>query len=220
MSAARIAFGAFVIDAAARQLWRGGDAVHLSRKALDALLVLLDRRPDAVTKEELHARLWPGTFVSDANLSVVMAEVRKALGDDPQSPKFIRTVHRIGYAFSAEASDARRDAAPARTTMWLAWNDRVFGLEAGETVVGRDPACGIWLDVTGVSRRHARIVVAGTSATIEDLGSKNGTAVDGVELTTAATLDDAAVIRIGPVTMRFHVGGGNAETATVRLARG
>ena len=105
----KLQFADFVIDSDSRLLTRGGEPVHLSRKAFDALLLLLDRRPNAVGKEELHDRLWPGTFVVDANLSVTMAEVRRALGDDPQESQFIRTVHRVGYAFAAEAHDGVDD---------------------------------------------------------------------------------------------------------------
>src|SRR5687768_16829850 len=98
----RAQFGEFIVDSDSRLLLRQGEPVHLSRKAFDALCVLLERRPNAVTKEELHARLWPGTFVVDANLSVTIAEIRRVLGDDPQASRFVRTVHRIGYAFCGE----------------------------------------------------------------------------------------------------------------------
>ena len=156
----RVEFGEFVFDSDRRQLLRRREPVHLSRKAFDALGILLERRPDAVTKEELHARLWPGTFVSDANLSVVVAEVRKALGDEPQSPRFIRTVHRIGYAFTAGGDEPDVGSAGRHgPEAWLVWNERVLPLSRGEQVIGRDPSCAIWLDGTGVSRRHARIDV-------------------------------------------------------------
>ena len=80
--------------------------------------------PKAVGKDELHARLWPGTYVVDANLSVVVAEVRRVLGDDPQAPRFIRTVHRIGYAFCADVSQVR-ESRTREPRAWLVWNDRV-----------------------------------------------------------------------------------------------
>jgi DNA-binding winged helix-turn-helix (wHTH) protein len=215
----RVEFGEFVLDSDRRQLLNGREPVHLSRKAFDALGILLERRPGAVTKEELHARLWPGTFVSDANLSVVIAEVRRALGDEPQSPRFIRTVHRIGYAFTADA-DAP-DAASGRPAggAWLVWNDRVLPLSAGEQVVGRDPACAIWLDGTGVSRRPARIHVNGDTVTVDDLGSKNGTSVNGVPLTSARRLVDGDRVALGQVDLEFRTSSNTRETKTVRLKR-
>lgn len=216
----RIEFAEFVLDSDRRQLFRQREPIHLSRKAFDALGILLERRPGAVTKEELHARLWPGTFVSDANLSVVIAEVRRALGDDPQSPRFIRTVHRIGYAFTAAADGSDVGAAGQRAPgAWLVWNDRVLPLSTGEQVIGRDPACATWLDGTGVSRRHARIHVEGDTATIEDLGSKNGTSVNGVPLASACRLADGDRITLGQVDLEFRTKSSARETKTVRLAK-
>jgi DNA-binding winged helix-turn-helix (wHTH) protein len=214
----RVEFGEFVLDSDRWQLLRHQEPVHLSRKAFDALGILLERRPRAVTKEELHARLWPGTFVSDANLSVVIAEVRRALGDDPQSPRFIRTVHRVGYAFTADAGTSSVEPAGQRAPdAWLLWNDRVLPLSAGEQVLGRDPGCAIWLDGTGVSRRHARIHIEGNTATIEDLGSKNGTSVNGVPLASACRLADGDRITLGQVGLDFRTRSSTRETKTVRL---
>ena len=216
----RVEFGEFVLDSDRWQLLRHQEAVHLSRKAFDALGILLERRPRAVTKEELHARLWPGTFVSDANLSVVIAEVRRALGDDPQSPRFIRTVHRIGYAFTAGADAPGVESAGQRAPdAWLLWNDRVLPLSSGEQVIGRDPGCAIWLDGTGVSRRHARIHVKNDTATIEDLGSKNGTSVNGVPLTSVRRLADGDRVTLGQVDLEFRTKSSTRETKTVRLGR-
>lgn len=216
----RVEFGEFVFDSDRRQLLRRREPVHLSRKAFDALGILLERRPDAVTKEELHARLWPGTFVSDANLSVVVAEVRKALGDEPQSPRFIRTVHRIGYAFTAGGDEPDVGSAGRHgPEAWLVWNERVLPLSRGEQVIGRDPSCAIWLDGTGVSRRHARIDVERDVATVEDLGSKNGTSVNGVPLASACRLADGDRITLGQVDVEFRTRSGTRETKTVKMRR-
>ena len=218
----KLQFADFVIDSDSRLLTRAQQPVHLSRKAFDALLLLLDRRPNAVGKEELHDRLWPGTFVVDANLSVTMAEVRRALGDDPQEPRFIRTVHRVGYAFLAEAREAagsRTDASPPRA--WLVWNERVLRLEDGENLVGREPSCPVWLDEAGVSRRHARLSVEGTGgATLEDLGSKNGTWLNDRRLDGPAVLRDGDRLQLGPVSLAFRTSTASSATKTVRLARG
>ena len=77
-------------DSDARQVSRGGVEVHLSPKAFDLLHVLVDARPRVLTKQDLHKRLWPDTFVSDTNLASLIAEIREALGDDARQPRFIR----------------------------------------------------------------------------------------------------------------------------------
>jgi DNA-binding winged helix-turn-helix (wHTH) protein len=217
----KLQFADFVIDSDSRLLTRAQQPVHLSRKAFDALLLLLERRPNAVSKEELHERLWPGTFVVDANLSVTMAEVRRALGDDPQEPRFIRTVHRVGYAFFSEAHDvAGSRPAVTQPRAWLVWNERVLRLDEGENVVGREPSCPVWLDESGVSRRHARLSLEGAGATVEDLGSKNGTWLNDSRLDGPAALRDGDRLQFGPVSLEFRTSTASSATKTVRLARG
>src|SRR6185369_15901149 len=114
--------------------------------------------------------------------SVVVGEIRKALADSAQTPRYIRTVHKVGYAFCGEVAGGPVAPRPAPTAsrFWLAWNDRTFALSAGENLIGRNPECGIWVDAAGVSRRHARLTLDTESgaATIEDLGSTNGTFVN------------------------------------------
>ena len=217
----KLQFAEFLIDSDSRLLTRDQQAVHLSRKAFDALLLLLERRPNAVSKEELHERLWPGTFVVDANLSVTMAEVRRGLGDDPQEPRFIRTVHRVGYAFSADAREAAASrAASSPPRVWLLWNERVLRLNEGENLVGREPSCPVWLDASGVSRRHARVRVESDTATVEDLGSKNGTWLNDERITESMALRDGDRLQLGPVSLEFRTSAASSATKTVRLARG
>lgn len=215
-----VRFGEFTVDSDSRQVRRGGDPLHLSRKAFDALCVLIERRPNAVPKEELHARLWPGTFVLDANLSVVIAEVRRALGDDPQAARFIRTVHRIGYAFCAESADLSRGAAGGgERHAWFVLLDRVLPLTEGDNLIGRDPDCDVWLDVAGVSRRHARVRVEGDVVTIEDLGSKNGTFVNDAAIQGARPIADGERVRVGPVALDLRTRSSARATETIRLRR-
>ena len=135
-------------------------------------------------KTELHARIWPDTFVIDANLNVLIGEIRRAIDDTPQKPEFIRTVHGVGYAFCGAAVPVKdvKDVAACSglaTALfcWVVWKDRTFPLLEGDNVIGRDPRCGIWLDADGVSRRHAtlRLDSANRRVALEDLGSTNGT---------------------------------------------
>ena len=78
----RVRFGSFVLDLEARQLERRGRPVHLTPKALDLIELLVERRPNAVSKAEIHDRLWPDTFVADVHLPVLVHELREALEDD------------------------------------------------------------------------------------------------------------------------------------------
>jgi DNA-binding winged helix-turn-helix (wHTH) protein len=99
----RTHFGPFTLDPATRQLLEAGRAIHLSPKAFDVLQVLVEARPTVVPKTDLHDRIWPGTYVVDANLSVLIGEIRRALADSAQTPRYIRTVHKVGYAFCGDA---------------------------------------------------------------------------------------------------------------------
>src|SRR5512140_1625964 len=99
----RIRLEGFVLDSEARQLLRGGRPVHLAPKALELLELLVERRPNAVSKATVHDRLWPDTFVAEVNLPVLIHRLREALDDDPRDPRFVRTVTRFGYAFCGRA---------------------------------------------------------------------------------------------------------------------
>lgn len=219
----RTRFGSFTLDTGTRQLLDGGREVHLSPKAFDVLCVLVGERPKVVNKTDLHDRVWPGTFVVDANLSVLIGEIRRALGDSVQQPRFIRTAHKVGYAFCGQASEvaAHGDApAPGAPRYWLAWNDRTFVLASGENVIGRDPSCGIWLDASGVSRKHAclRLDERG-GVTLEDLGSTNGTFIGEAAVTSPMPLDDGALLHIGSVTLTFRAWSSEQPRATERIRR-
>jgi hypothetical protein len=187
--------------------------VHLSPKAFDLLNLLVEVRPRALSKTELHARIWPGVFVSDASLARVVNEVRQGIGDDARDPHLLRTVHAFGYAFSGETSVDGEPGA-GRSTCWLVTDERRFPLVDGEQTIGRDADTGVWLESPRVSRRHARIVVRGARATLEDLGSKNGTFIGGERLSGPRELKPGDTIRIGPFTLVFAVGGTAGSTET------
>src|SRR5689334_5259838 len=97
-------FGAFELDLGQRLLLQRGTPVHLSPKALRLLEVLIESRPNALSKKDIHDLVWPETFVSDATLATLIAELREALEDDARSPSFIRTVYAFGYSFCGEAA--------------------------------------------------------------------------------------------------------------------
>ena len=213
----RARFGEFVVDFETRQLIRDARPVHLTPKAYQLLALLVEARPRALSKDELQQGLWPSTFVDEANLSVVVAELRAALGDAARQPRFVRTVHGFGYAFEAEVTRAaglgQSRQSPAGS-WWLHSESVHAGLHEGENLVGRDLPIDVWLDSGGVSRKHARVVVEGESAWVEDLGSKNGTWVNGRKVSGRTEVSDGVEIRFGPVQMwlRWTIPAGSTET--------
>jgi len=218
-----VRFGEFVLDSDARQLSRAGKDIRLSPKAFDLLCALLAHRPDVLSKNDLLATVWPDTFVVEANLNVVIGEIRKALGDDRQAPRFIRTVHGVGYAFCGQANDVgdNETAAAGRTgsRCWLSWKDRSFALSTGDKIISRDPRSTGWLDDESVSRRHALISVDDAVARVQDLESTNGTFLNRVPLKSATTLQDGDIVRVGSLKLTFRTLSDNAAR-TRRLRRG
>jgi DNA-binding winged helix-turn-helix (wHTH) protein len=221
-AAVKIRFGEFVFDSAARQLRREGQDVHLSRKAFDMLCMLLSRRPNVVAKAELFGEIWADTFVTDANLNVVIGEIRRALGDNAQSPRFVRTAHGVGYAFCGETVDADKVAAavlPEPSRAWLVGAHHTFPLPEGEHVIGRDQQCAIRLDDTSVSRRHARLrITADATAVLEDLRSTNGTLIGRRRVKGEMPLGDGDVVTIGDVELEFRAAR-DTPPATRRIRR-
>lgn len=208
-------FGEFVLDVDSRQLRRGTEEIHLSPKAFALLLELIEHRPQVLSKSTLQERLWPDTFVVEANLSNLIAEIRRALHDQAGEPRFIRTVHGFGYAFcgtataAAATSPIRPDAACV-----LVHSGRLYPLVEGENVLGRDGEAASWFDSTSVSRRHARIVVAEGRAVLEDLASKNGTFVGDVRVSAPVALADGDQIRLGSFLVTFRLKGSQPSTDT------
>ena len=188
----QVRFGDFVFDSSSRELTRRGEPVHLAPKAFDLLQILIEERPAAVRKEQLRDRLWPDVVVDDANLKNLVGEVRAVF----RGEKVIRTIPRYGYAFAAGGNT------PA--TARLIEGDHVHRLETGENVIGRDDDCAVVLDFTGVSRRHARIIVEHGHFVLEDLGSKNGTWKNETRVRQAVDLRDGDCIRLGGVPLTFR----------------
>jgi DNA-binding winged helix-turn-helix (wHTH) protein len=213
----RLQFGDFGFDPETREVFRSGKAVHVSPKAFALLAILIERRPKAVSKQELHKLLWPDTFVSDANIANLVAELRETLGDQAQEPRIIRTVQRFGYAFRADSAVEPQGRSPYSHR--LIWGDREIALHAGENVIGRDEAAVLWIDHARVSRRHARILVEEREAVLEDLGSKNGTFLGGKRLRAPEKLADKDLITIGPASMIYRVLEHTGSTASVTRER-
>jgi DNA-binding winged helix-turn-helix (wHTH) protein len=211
----QVRFGEFTIDTESRQLRQGDAERHLSPKAFEFLRLLVENRPRALSKAELHERLWPSTFVSEATLTSLVAEVRAALRETAGHGSFVRTVHRFGYAFKGMATVlvASMPSADHRARCWILWQWGQVALMDGDHLLGRDGDVAVWLESPSVSRHHARIRVSGTDATIEDLGSKNGTYLRGERLAQPSPLTDGDEIRLGSVLVKFRLmGTGATET--------
>ena len=211
----RVSFGRFVLDRATRQLLRDGEARHLEPKAFELLDLLLTRRPEAVSKGEIQQRLWPDVFVSESSLTGLVAQIRQALADARKRPRFIRTVHGFGYAFSGEASQERPvERGKGGPAPWVVWEEQVIPLKPGENLLGRDEDVAVRVDAPGVSRHHARIVVAEGEATLEDLGSKNGTFLGERRLEAPAVLRDGETFQLGRQLLVFRSSGTMSSTLT------
>ncbi len=103
-------FGAFRIDARERLLLRNGEPVPLPPKVYDTLLVLVENNGHAIGKEELMKAVWPDTFVEDANLTVNISMLRKALGEGTSQHQYIETLPRRGYRFVSAVTRVNPEA--------------------------------------------------------------------------------------------------------------
>ena len=99
-------FGPFLIDVGERMLRRDGEPVPLTPKAFDVLVALLEKPGQLISKEELLQKVWPDTFVEESNLAYNIFALRKALGDTAENSRYIETVPKKGYRFSASVSPA------------------------------------------------------------------------------------------------------------------
>lgn len=216
-----VCFGPCTLDFTTRQLTRDSREIHLSPKAFDLLGMLVEARPAVLSKADIQTRLWPDTFVAEANLSNLVAEIRAGIEDSARAPKYIRTVHKFGYAFCGSATTGPRgDSRPSPALAgWLEWGAQRFPLAAGEHVIGRDPDVAIRIDASTVSRRHARILVDRGGVVLEDFGSKNGTFHGAARVTASVALADGDSIRIGSQLLTFHTGGGYSTETQVEPAR-
>jgi DNA-binding winged helix-turn-helix (wHTH) protein len=205
-SSSRICFGSCVVDRGTRELLRDGKPVPLEPKAFRLLELLLESRPNAVSKSDLQDALWPKTYVSERSLARLVTVLRERIGDDARNPKFLRTVHGFGYAFCGEVAPADRRSKNRSSDFHcrLSWGDRDIALAEGENVLGRDPEVAVWIDLNSVSRRHARVVVDSGVAHLEDLGSRNGTLVNGERISSPTPLANGDRIKIGAASLVFR----------------
>lgn len=213
----RVRFGNCELDTDAYELTRAERSVQLTRKAFDLLALLIEARPRVVTRAQLHDRLWPRTFVGRTSLSRLVNEVRNAIGDAHGERRMLRTVLGVGYAFCGDAVELGPRGSGGRSRWSLFWNGREISLREGDNAIGRDLDATVQICGSGVSRRHARLVVDGASVRLEDLGSKNGTLLKGEPIAGAVELVEGDEIGIGPASLVFRVASAAVSTTTYRV---
>jgi len=204
----RYIFGECRLETESRQFSRHGQAVRLSPKAFDLLCLLIQHRPRVLNKAELMEALWPGTFVVEANLPVIVGELRSALGERSSASSSIKTHHRIGYSFASDVREQRStndDAEPNAPRLGLQIARRRILLGVGANSIGRDTDCDVCVNDASVSRHHAQIVLRDGGAWLEDLASKNGTFHKGTRLKELVKLTDGDEITFGVVKALFFV---------------
>ncbi len=203
-------FGVFELNARTGELRKRGAAVRLQEQPFQVLAMLVEHAGDLVTRDELRQRLWSDSVfvVVDQALNNAVAKIRVALGDSAESPRFVETLERRGYRFvahvewSAAGGKARPEGPPESprrraAVVRLTLDDRTITLADGTHVIGRDPDAAVWIDAAVVSRSHARLVVGDGLVTLEDLGSRNGTFVNGARLDGISTLAHGDRVRVG-----------------------
>src|SRR5215510_8576380 len=118
-----LSFDRYSLDLANEQLLHDGEVVSLTPKAFAVLRRLVEDAGQLVKKEDLLRSVWRDTHVSDGVVRVIVLEIRRALGDDSEQPRFIETVSRRGYRFIAPRTHTR---------------SRPAGVDEYRVIVGRD----------------------------------------------------------------------------------
>lgn len=225
----RIQFAEFELDLAAYILRSGGERVRLEKMPMEVLILLVRASGALVERGEIQAALWGSdVFVEhDAAINTAVRKIRQALGDDAERPRFVETVVGKGYRFVACLESLRSHEPPNAIASVRLAERRTFPsyslsrgvdefiLEAGVTVLGRDPSAGIYVEHPSVSRHHARIAIDGGEAVLEDLQSRNGTFLDGRQIDAPMVIHHGAVIALGAITLTFCVLSAPASTRPV-----
>jgi len=201
----RYSFDGFLLDGDAGELRRSDVPIDLRPKVYELLLFLVRNRGRLILKQELLDAIWGEINVSDGSLNRTVADLRRALDDDPRAPRLIETVARRGYRFIAVVEAGSQAFHLSRFVLLIA--DRIVALRVGENILGRTPECHVQIVGPSVSRRHARILITAEGAATEDLGSLNGTFVGDRRITGTEALRAGDQLRIGKERLRVIADG-------------
>ena len=207
-------FGPFRLDLRGGELLRDNIAVALEPKVFALLAYLVDHCGQVVSRQELLDAIWPDAHVTDASLSQAVAALRQALKDKARQPRFIATLPRRGYKFIGDVAEEKPERAAKFVVYHVIYGLQDFILASGENIIGRAGDAAVRIRSDEVSRHHARIVVSSSGATIEDLGSMNGTLVRGERIERPCDLRDGDEIMIGGLPLSFKISRGTKSTAT------
>lgn len=162
-------FGPFRLDPEKPCLWRNGEPVSLTPKAVETLLVLVRQNGRLVEREHLMNAIWPDTFVEDGNLNFNVSVLRKALGTDEAGEQYIQTVPRHGYRFNADVREVAEEVpvliVEKHTRARVVIEEREFPT-AAELAVEK-PA----LPPVPSPRRYQRVYAAGAVALLVAIGA-------------------------------------------------
>lgn len=206
-------FGPFRLDPEAAELRRDKHRVELRPKCLALLLHLVEKPGKLLSRDSLLEQIWSDVVVGQETLSRTVTEIRQALGDDARAPQYIETVPSRGYKFIAPVTRACRRSNPS---VFLVHRYTEYALDEGEHVLGRGDDVAIRLSAPLTSRNHARIRVRAGQVTLEDLGSKNGTLVNGARLNGVIELQGGDTIVAGGETLVVRMAADSTATAAIR----
>jgi len=212
--------GDWRVEPALGAIKRGETLRHVEPKVMAALIALARRAGEVLTKAELTDAVWQVPFISENRLVGVIADLRRAFGDDAGAPRIVETIPTRGYrlAVPVEWCDAEATTPAPVSHFVLESADHTYQLRQGVNIIGREADADVCVNSEWVSRVHARIDAVGDGAVLEDLGSKNGTYHNGAKLTGPAQLHDGDEVRLGrgAVVLRFVSALGATRTETGR----
>jgi DNA-binding winged helix-turn-helix (wHTH) protein len=195
-------FGSFRLLPDQRRLEHDGAAIALTAKAFDLLVTLVQHRTRALSKDEILALVWSGSIVEEGNLAQQVLVLRRALA---AAGDCVATVPRHGYRFVAAVIEERQPDSPAPSLHCIVWDGREYPLREGITVIGRAEDADLRIPLPSLSRHHARVIVRGLDATLEDLGSRHGSWRGSMRVKDAVALSDGDEIRLGTALLAYCV---------------
>jgi TolB-like protein/Flp pilus assembly protein TadD len=169
-------FGGYVLDLSAYELRKQGRSVKMERRPMELLMLLVDRRGELVTRDEIVTRLWGRDVFIDADASVntVIRKVRRALRDSADRSRFIQTVQGKGYRFVADVESAGRSVLavlPFQNLLATGDSDYIADGLTEETIVGLGRIDPDRLSVVG---RTSSMAYRRTNKTLGEIGVELG----------------------------------------------